>query len=696
VTARFCERLLIIALFLTVVFTSSPANAVDVCYQLPFSNPNLADGWGSTCCGRTSPHRGVDFPQPTGTKIPSVADGVVVRVTWTNCLGNVVVVKHPDGMYSGYCHLSAALVSPGQGVSKGQHIAAVGNTGTCTTGPHLHLTMSPEETGYMYGTTVDPYAYIKAHEQCCVPKAEVCNGQDDDCNGQADEGDICVLEQLIVPQMGALDMHTSDLDGDRVADVCARSSAGITCQKSSGGKFAEAVVGPALSNDNGWAHPKYYATIRMADVNGDGKADICARHSAGFSCWLADGSSFAEQIDGPEWSDAKGWGETRFWSTLRLPDIDGDGKTDVCARAAAGIVCHKSTGTGFGEQIAGPELSDANGWGSEKYYATLRFADVNGDGMDDVCARHSVGFSCWLSDGNGFPTEIAGPELGDANGWGVPKHWATIRMGDVDGDGKADVCARAIAGMRCWLSDGTNLASEVVGPELSDAKGWGDVSYWSTLRLVDINADHKADVCARAAAGFHCWLSSGDGFGDSIVGPDMGDPQGWNKPEYYGTFRVADVTGDGKADVCGRGLAGIVCFPFDGSAFGAQVTGPAWSDASGWNTVQYYSTLQAAGGCVSRSETCNAKDDDCDGQVDEDGVCDNGLGGASAGSGGSGSGSGWSGSQNGGGSATNGADSEAESEGGCGCRFAPSPVGAGWAALAFGGLLWFCRRNRRR
>ena len=37
-----------------VVFAAPAAEALAaVCYQLPFPNPNLADGWGSTCCGRT-------------------------------------------------------------------------------------------------------------------------------------------------------------------------------------------------------------------------------------------------------------------------------------------------------------------------------------------------------------------------------------------------------------------------------------------------------------------------------------------------------------------------------------------------------------------------------------------------------------------------------------------------------------------
>lgn len=153
-------------------FVAAPASAAlaAVCYQLPFNNPNLDDGWGSLCCGRTSPHRGVDFPQASGTPIPAVAAGTVVLNTWSGCLGNVVVVQHADGMYSGYSHMVAP--SPlGQGtvVTQGQHVGKVGNTGTCSFGAHLHLTMSASQGGYYSGTTVDPYVYIKDHLTCNDP-----------------------------------------------------------------------------------------------------------------------------------------------------------------------------------------------------------------------------------------------------------------------------------------------------------------------------------------------------------------------------------------------------------------------------------------------------------------------------------------------------------------------------------------------
>ncbi len=153
------------------VLLATPAEAVAaVCYQLPFPNPNLADGWGSTCCGRTSPHRGVDFPQASGTAIPAVANGTVVVNTWSGCLGNVVVVEHADGIFSSYSHMVVpSPLPPGTPVAIGQQVGQVGNTGSCSFGAHLHLNFSDHATGYWTGSSLDPYAYITQHLTCNDP-----------------------------------------------------------------------------------------------------------------------------------------------------------------------------------------------------------------------------------------------------------------------------------------------------------------------------------------------------------------------------------------------------------------------------------------------------------------------------------------------------------------------------------------------
>ncbi|RYE92668.1 MAG: M23 family metallopeptidase, partial [Myxococcales bacterium] len=180
------------ALLLGLVTLGSTAHAASTCYQLPFGNPDLADGWGSTCCGRTNPHRGVDFAQATGTPIPAVADGVVRRNEYNGCLGNALVIEHGDGMFSGYAHMVGAGLPIGTTVKRGDIIGHVGNTGTCTTGPHLHLTMAPGVDGFKGGTTVDPYAYIQGHLTCGPPPCDRTVGEFTfSCDGPQ-AGQVCV------------------------------------------------------------------------------------------------------------------------------------------------------------------------------------------------------------------------------------------------------------------------------------------------------------------------------------------------------------------------------------------------------------------------------------------------------------------------------------------------------------------------
>lgn len=100
-------------------------------------------------------HKGADFAGRTGTDIYATADGVVTHAGWQSGYGKLVTIKHAFGIETKYAHNSNLRVKVGQRVSRGDHIADMGNTGR-STGTHLHYEVR------VNGQPVNPMIYIKA------------------------------------------------------------------------------------------------------------------------------------------------------------------------------------------------------------------------------------------------------------------------------------------------------------------------------------------------------------------------------------------------------------------------------------------------------------------------------------------------------------------------------------------------------
>jgi murein DD-endopeptidase MepM/ murein hydrolase activator NlpD len=108
-------------------------------------------------------HSGQDFAVPSGTNVVAAHGGTVVKAGGNGAgdgpaYGNAIVIKHGNGTYSQYAHLSRIDVKVGQIVRTGQHIARSGNTGN-STGPHLHFEIRRTAD---YGSAIDPVAFLRA------------------------------------------------------------------------------------------------------------------------------------------------------------------------------------------------------------------------------------------------------------------------------------------------------------------------------------------------------------------------------------------------------------------------------------------------------------------------------------------------------------------------------------------------------
>ncbi len=116
----------------SIVFTEP----TDCGFKLPFiGNVTSEFGWR-----KKRPHYGTDIDLETGDTVGSAFDGMVRIAKLNRSYGNVVIIRHKNGLETVYAHLSKILVEAGQTVEAGQIIGLGGNTGH-SFGSHLHFEM---------------------------------------------------------------------------------------------------------------------------------------------------------------------------------------------------------------------------------------------------------------------------------------------------------------------------------------------------------------------------------------------------------------------------------------------------------------------------------------------------------------------------------------------------------------------------
>ena len=100
-------------------------------------------------------HYGVDIAMPENSPVHSISEGIVVFAEWTSETGFVIIAEHLNGLTSIYKHNSSIVKAQGDVIQTGEIIAFTGNTGSLTTGPHLHFEL------WYQGEPVDPENYIE-------------------------------------------------------------------------------------------------------------------------------------------------------------------------------------------------------------------------------------------------------------------------------------------------------------------------------------------------------------------------------------------------------------------------------------------------------------------------------------------------------------------------------------------------------
>jgi RHS repeat-associated protein len=276
-----------------------------------------------------------------------------------------------------------------------------------------------------------------------------------------------------------------DVDGDGLADVIVMDST------LDGGRYSYypnldgehfGARQPLGSSPSVWLQQ---SGVQLADMDGDGAADVVARlsnASDGFRFYPANSNGFGASVTiAPNPSFAFDDPD------VRLIDLDHDRRADwmrIDPTTGDVSVAFNLGGGQFSTPASLPRIDPTEVVSFSR--TGLRFADMNGDGLQDLVAVRSGSLRYWPSLGFGrfgAAVDLPGaPVLDDVE-------LAQVHVHDIDGDGLADLVHVGVSQVRVWLNQ--------AGIELSEMRtivGTPEVGTNTVVRLADLNGNGTADI----------------------------------------------------------------------------------------------------------------------------------------------------------------------------------------------------------
>lgn len=281
-----------------------------------------------------------------------------------------------------------------------------------------------------------------------------------------------------------------DVDGDGKADVFLRNSANTTIAY-------WLMNGNQVIGNASWSVGPQWRVATIADLSGDGRADIVWTNDSQLVVWVSNGASF-ESI--PVANSPVGW------RVVGAGDINGDGKADLVLRNVGNTSVQYWL-------MNGAQVLGTAAWSVGTQWRIGEVADYNGDGKADLLWTNDSQFIIWASNGSSFDSVVITRD---------PSGWTIAGVGDLNGDGRTDLVLRNAANtsMQYWLLNGSTVINTAV---------WSVGPSWRVATVADFSGDGKADIMWTNDIQLLGWISDGVGFTGAAV---SNSPAGLNVVNY--------------------------------------------------------------------------------------------------------------------------------------------------------------------
>jgi hypothetical protein len=342
-------------------------------------------------------------------------------------------------------------------------------------------------------------------------------------------------------RIGVHQRFVTDITGDHKADIVGVGDAGVWTAVSNGdGTFSSARF--VLARFGASGRPNPYALL-AADANNDGRTDLFSFTDGRLEIALArtDGTFNDPYLASTEFTAAQ-----YDFNQFQVANITGDARPEILGVRFPGTFATPTSTSPRADGTYPPSQVSTNNGNNTAAYANFNVADVNGDGLADAV----------------LPTQDTYTLVGTANGSGMFNQFS--------------------------------FAVNDFG--FNHAFGYGTSSV-PAASLGDITGDGRADLIGFNTDGVHTSVANANGMftPSQWVIAMFGYNDGWRIDRH--PRLVADITGDGKADIVGFGDAGIwtATSNGDGTFSGGGPYFRTVPDLTGRTQSSAQSTLEAAG-----------------------------------------------------------------------------------------------------
>lgn len=360
-----------------------------------------------------------------------------------------------------------------------------------------------------------------------------------------------------------------DVNADGILDLLGFSGWGVVVSYGTGSTFgpmqlvlSDFGTDVGATTNKSWSSGNQYPRL-IGNVNGDGYPDIVAFGPNGV--WLAKGNGTGFDVPVLQSSISYFTVSSTAWKNMSeyprfLADINGDGRADIVGFNENGVYGSLASDSGFSSitNLSGSFKTAPTSFANMNTHPRF-LVDVDRDGNLDIVGISESGISASFGNESGSFSAGAVSLFPDGLGFTPSTGWAAMDVkprtfADVNNDGYLDMVGFNTNAVYVAYGLGRKFAAPVLKASFSET--WTNTST-HPRRLADVNGDGFSDFVVFSDSGVKIAYGHASGFGALQAQiADFGVTGGWDDEKTKPRL-LADVTGDGVLDILGFGATDV-------------------------------------------------------------------------------------------------------------------------------------------